>query len=485
VSKNAFERTKPSDALPSYGSFHENDVDHLSVKKSAGPYRDSNFKRSGHLDFQRHVPANRLPINFPRPELYVPTVFSCVAHALCGSLYLHLPFMNIHEYQAKALFEKFGIAVPKGATATTPEAFITALADLPEGPTMVKSQIHAGGRGKGTFTNGFKGGVKFCKTKHDALEIAGKMLGNTLVTAQTGPAGRKVQTIYFTVASEIKKEYYLAILLDRNSSKPVIVASTEGGMDIETVAHDTPEKLFKVIVDPAYGLADFQVRELITKLGLTGVEAKNAGKLIRNLYQCYWETDAAMIEVNPLITTPTGDVLALDAKVSFDSNALYRHPEIVALRDLNEEDSKEIEASKYSLSYIALDGNIACLVNGAGLAMSTMDIIQHFGGTPANFLDVGGGATKAQVIAAFKIILGDKNVKGILVNIFGGIMDCNVIATGIVEAVKEVGLTLPLVVRLEGNNVVAGKATLDASGLALISGSTMADAAQKIVKLVA
>ena len=393
--------------------------------------------------------------------------------------------MNIHEYQAKALFEKFGIAVPKGTTATTPEAFITALADLPEGPTMVKSQIHAGGRGKGTFTNGFKGGVKFCKTKHDALEIAGKMLGNTLVTAQTGPAGRKVQTIYFTVASEIKKEYYLAILLDRNSSKPVIVASTEGGMDIETVAHDTPEKLFKVIVDPAYGLADFQVRELITKLGLIGVEAKNAGKLIRNLYQCYWETDAAMIEVNPLITTPTGDVLALDAKVSFDSNALYRHPEIVALRDLNEEDSKEIEASKYSLSYIALDGNIACLVNGAGLAMSTMDIIQHFGGTPANFLDVGGGATKAQVIAAFKIILGDKNVKGILVNIFGGIMDCNVIATGIVEAVKEVGLTLPLVVRLEGNNVVAGKATLDASGLALISGSTMADAAQKIVKLVA
>ena len=393
--------------------------------------------------------------------------------------------MNIHEYQAKALFEKFGIAVPKGTTATTPEAFITALADLPEGPTMVKSQIHAGGRGKGTFTDGIKGGVKFCKTTHDAREIAGKMLGNTLVTAQTGPAGRKVQTIYFTVASEIKKEYYLAILLDRNSSKPVIVASTEGGMDIETVAHDTPEKLFKVIVDPAYGLADFQVRELITKLGLTGVEAKNAGKLIRNLYQCYWETDAAMIEVNPLITTPTGDVLALDAKVSFDSNALYRHPEIVALRDLNEEDSKEIEASKYSLSYIALDGNIACLVNGAGLAMSTMDIIQHFGGTPANFLDVGGGATKAQVIAAFKIILGDKNVKGILVNIFGGIMDCNVIATGIVEAVKEVGLTLPLVVRLEGNNVVAGKATLDASGLALISGSTMADAAQKIVKLVA
>jgi succinyl-CoA synthetase beta subunit len=393
--------------------------------------------------------------------------------------------MNIHEYQAKALFEKFGVPVPKGAVATTPEEFINALAQLPEGPTMVKSQIHAGGRGKGTFTDGYKGGVKFCKTKADAKEVAAKMLGNTLVTIQTGPAGRKVQTIYFTVASDIKKEYYLAILLDRNTSKPVIVASTEGGVEIEKVAHDTPEKLIRVLVDPAYGLADFQVRELITKLGFAGAEAKNATKLIRNLYTAFWETDAAMIEVNPLITTPTGDVLALDAKVSFDSNALYRHPEIVALRDLNEEDPKEIEASKFGLSYIALDGNIACLVNGAGLAMSTMDIIQHFGGTPANFLDVGGGASKDQVIAAFKIILGDKNVKGILVNIFGGIMDCNVIATGIVEAVKEVGLKLPLVVRLEGNNVAAGKATLNASGLKLVSGDTMADAAQKIVKLVA
>ena len=393
--------------------------------------------------------------------------------------------MNIHEYQAKAIFEKFGVPVPKGAVATTPAGFITALDQLPEGPTMVKSQIHAGGRGKGTFTNGFKGGVKFCKTKAESQAMAANMLGNTLVTIQTGPAGRKVQTIYFTVASEIKKEYYLAILLDRNSSRPVIVASTEGGVEIEKVAHETPEKLFKILIDPAYGLADFQVRELIFKLGFTGIEAKNAAKLIRNLYTAFWETDAAMIEVNPLITTPTGDVLALDAKVSFDSNALYRHPEIVALRDLNEEDSKEIEASKYSLSYIALDGNIACLVNGAGLAMSTMDIIQHFGGTPANFLDVGGGASKDQVIAAFKIILGDKNVKGILVNIFGGIMDCNVIATGIVAAVKEVGLKLPLVVRLEGNNVAAGKATLAASGLALVSGDTMADAAQKIVKLVA
>ena len=393
--------------------------------------------------------------------------------------------MNIHEYQAKALFETFGVPVPKGVAAKAASDFDTALAQLPEGPTMVKSQIHAGGRGKGTFTDGFKGGVKFCKTKADAKEIAGRMLNNTLVTIQTGPAGRKVQTVYFTVASDIKKEYYLAILLDRATSRPVIVASTEGGVEIEKVAHETPEKIFKVFVDPAYGLADFQVRQLIAGLGLAGAEAKGAAKLIRNLYTMFWETDASMVEINPLITTPTGEVLALDAKVSFDSNALYRHPEITALRDLNEEDPKEIEASKYSLSYIALDGNIACLVNGAGLAMSTMDIIKHFGGTPANFLDVGGGATKEQVVAAFKIILGDANVKGIFVNIFGGIMDCNVIATGIIEAVREVGLKLPLVVRLEGNNVTAGKATLASSGLPIVSGDTMADAARKIVQLVA
>ncbi len=392
--------------------------------------------------------------------------------------------MNIHEYQAKALFEKFGVPVPKGAAATSLEWFKTTLATLPEGATMVKSQIHAGGRGKGTFTNGFKGGVKFCKTKAEAEETAGKMLGNTLVTAQTGPAGRKVQTIYFTVASTIKKEYYLAILLDRATSKPVIVASTEGGVEIEKVAHDTPEKLFKIVIDPAFGLAEYQIRELIFKLGFDATESKNAAKLIRNLYKFYWETDSSMVEINPLITTPEGEVLALDAKVSFDDNALFRHPEIVALRDLNEEDSKEIEASKYSLSYIALDGSIACLVNGAGLAMSTMDIIKHFGGEPANFLDVGGGASKDQVVAAFKIIVGDPNVKGILVNIFGGIMDCNVIATGIVEAVKEVGLKLPLVVRLEGNNVAAGKATLAKSGLTIVSGDSMADAAKKIVKLV-
>lgn len=393
--------------------------------------------------------------------------------------------MNIHEYQAKTLFEQYGVPVSQGAIAKSADEFATALASLPDGPTMVKSQIHAGGRGKGTFTNGYKGGVKFCPSKAEALSVAGEMLDNTLVTIQTGPAGRKVQTIYFTVASDIKKEYYLAILLDRATSYPVIVVSTEGGMDIETVAHETPEKITKVFIDPAIGVADFQVRELIFSLGLDKTESKAAYKLIKKLYNCFWETDAEMIEVNPLITTPTGEVLALDAKVSFDSNALFRHPDILALRDLNEEDPKEIEASKFDLAYIALDGNIACLVNGAGLAMSTMDIIKHYGGSPANFLDVGGGATKEKVIAAFKIILGDANVKGIFVNIFGGIMDCNVIAEGIVDAVKEVGLELPLVVRLEGNNVAAGKATLANSGLPLISGDSMADAAQKIVNLVA
>ena len=394
--------------------------------------------------------------------------------------------MNIHEYQAKELFEKFGVAVPRGIAARTMAEFESALSDLAhDGPIVVKSQIHAGGRGKGTFTDGFKGGVKFAKTKAEALDFANRMFNNTLVTAQTGPAGRKVHAIYFTVACDIKKEYYLAILLDRNSSRPVIVASTEGGVEIEKVAHDTPEKIFKVIIDPAIGLMGYQARELAFKLGLTGEVFKNAVKLIIALYKMYWKTDASMVEVNPLITTGDNKVLALDAKVSFDDNALFRHPEIMALRDLNEEDPKETEASKYNLSYIALDGNIACLVNGAGLAMSTMDIIKYYGGSPANFLDVGGGASKDQVQAAFKIILTDKNVKGILVNIFGGIMDCNTVATGIVAAARDLGLKIPLVVRLEGNNVVAGKKTLADSGLTIQSADTMADAAQKIVKLVA
>ncbi len=400
--------------------------------------------------------------------------------------------MNIHEYQAKTLFEKFGVAVPKGAAVQTAKEFEGALAQL-DGTHgyMVKSQIHAGGRGKGTFTNGFKGGVKFSATKEKALENAQAMLGNTLVTAQTGEAGRKVQTIYFTEAANLGKradgrddEYYLAILLDRATSCPVIVASTEGGMEIEHVAHHTPEKIFKVQVDPAVGLQAFQARQIAFSLGFTGEIFKQCVTLVTKLYQFYWDKDCAMVEVNPLLVTQEGKLLALDAKVSFDDNALFRHPDVVALRDLNEEDAKEIEASKFGLSYIALDGNIACLVNGAGLAMSTMDIIQHFGGSPANFLDVGGGATKDQVTAAFKIILGDANVTGIMVNIFGGIMDCNVIALGIVEAVKETGLKLPLVVRLEGNNVEAGKATLAASGLTIVSGDSMADAAQKIVKLV-
>ena len=393
--------------------------------------------------------------------------------------------MNIHEYQAKALFEKYGVAVPKGVAVRSAAEFEPALAQLPDAPVVVKSQIHAGGRGKGTFTDGFKGGVKFAKTKADALAYAKAMFNNTLVTAQTGPVGRKVQTIYFTQASDITKEYYLAILLDRATSRPVIVASTEGGVEIETVAHNTPEKLFKIHVDPAVGLQGYQARELAFKLGFSGDTFKHAVKLISSLYTMFWETDAAMVEVNPLITTPTGAVLALDAKVSFDDNALFRHPELVALRDLNEEDPKEIEAAKFSLSYIALDGNIACLVNGAGLAMSTMDIIKHYGGSPANFLDVGGGASKDQVQAAFKIILTDPNVKGIMVNIFGGIMDCNTIATGVVAATRELGLKIPLVVRLEGNNVAAGKKTLAESGLKIDSADTMADAAQKIVKLVA
>jgi succinyl-CoA synthetase beta subunit len=400
--------------------------------------------------------------------------------------------MNIHEYQAKALFEQFGVAVPKGATAQSPAEFEAALAKL-NGTDgyMVKSQIHAGGRGKGTFTNGFKGGVKFSPTKEKALDNAKAMLGNTLVTAQTGPDGRKVQTIYFTEAANLGKrpdgrddEYYLAILLDRATSRPVIVASTEGGMEIEHVAHTTPERIFKVHVDPAVGLQAFQARQIAFALGFSGDLFKQCVTLVTKLYQFYWEKDCAMVEVNPLLVTKEGKLLALDAKVSFDDNATYRHPDVVALRDLNEEDPKEIEASKFGLSYIALDGSIACLVNGAGLAMSTMDIIQHFGGKPANFLDVGGGASKDQVTAAFKIILGDPNVKGILVNIFGGIMDCDVIAQGIVAAARETGLTLPLVVRLEGNNVAAGKATLAASGLKLVSGDSMADAAQKIVALV-
>ena len=393
--------------------------------------------------------------------------------------------MNIHEYQAKALLEKYGVAVPKGVAARSTAEFEPALAQFPEGPVVVKAQIHAGGRGKGTFTDGFKGGVKIAQSKAEALDYARKMFDHTLVTVQTGPAGRKVQTVYFTSPCDIQKEYYLAILLDRVTARPVIVASTEGGVEIETVAHNTPEKIFKIQVDPAVGLQAYQARQLAFQLGFTGDYFKNAVKLISALYRAWWEADATLVEINPLITMPGGVVLALDAKIALDDNALFRHPDLEALRDLNEEDPKETEASKHNLNYIALDGNIACLVNGAGLAMSTMDIIKHFGGNPANFLDVGGGATKEQVQAAFKIILTDPKVKGILVNIFGGIMDCNTIAQGVAAAARETGLALPLVVRLEGNNVVAGKQTLADSGLKIESADSMADAAQKIVRLVA
>ena len=354
---------------------------------------------------------------------------------------------------------------------------------------VVKSQIHAGGRGKGIFTSGFQGGVKAAATVDEAVSLAGKMLGNVLITRQTGPDGRRVQTLLLASGAKIKKEFYLAVLLDRAVGRPLVMASTEGGMDIEEVAAKTPEKIFKEWIDPAVGIMPFQSRKIAAALGLKG-DAFNAGvKFITGVFRTWWECDASLVEINPMCVVEAPDgreaVVALDAKISLDDNALYRHADIQAMRDLNEEAPLEIEASKFNLNYIKLDGNIACLVNGAGLAMATMDIIQHFGGRPANFLDVGGGASKEQVTAAFKIILQDPNVKGILVNIFGGIMDCNVIASGIVAAVKETHLNIPLVVRLEGNNVAAGKKTLAESGLKLITGDSMADAAQKVVKAVA
>lgn len=393
--------------------------------------------------------------------------------------------MNIHEYQAKQLFEQYGIPCPKGAATSSKDEFESCIDSLGEGLVVVKSQIHAGGRGKGTFTDGFQGGVKLAKTKAEALEFANRMINNTLVTIQTGPAGRKVQTVYFTEGVDIDKEYYLAILMDRATSVPVVVASTEGGVEIEKVADETPEKIFKAFVDPTIGLQAHQARGIAFKLGFEGKQAGACAKLIFNLYKMFWENDADMVEVNPLISTPDGGVSALDAKVSFDSNALYRHKDIVAFRDLNEEDPKEVEASKFDLNYIALDGNIACLVNGAGLAMATMDIINHCGGEAANFLDVGGGATAEQVTAAFKIILSDPKVEGILVNIFGGIMQCDVIAQGVIEAAKAVSLDKPLVVRLEGTNVEKGRQLLADSGIEITSADSLADAAQKIVDIVA
>ncbi|TVR54162.1 MAG: ADP-forming succinate--CoA ligase subunit beta [Puniceicoccaceae bacterium] len=392
--------------------------------------------------------------------------------------------MNIHEYQAKALFEKFGVPCPLGAAARAHDEIDAALDRIPGKNVVVKSQIHAGGRGKGTFIDGFKGGVKLAETKKQAREYAAAMLGNTLVTAQTGPAGRMVRTIYFSETCPIQKEYYLALVMDRASSVPVLIASTEGGVDIETVAHETPEKIFRLPINPLLGHRPFQARLLAKALQLGKAESKVLGDLLPALYRMFWECDASLVEINPLVTTGDGRLLALDAKVSLDDNALFRHPDLLEFRDLGEEDPKEVEASRHGLSYIALEGNIACLVNGAGLAMATMDIIKHFGGNPANFLDVGGGANADQVTAAFKIILSDKAVKGILVNIFGGIMKCDTIATGIIEAAKAVKLDRPLVVRLEGTNVEEGKKLLSQSSLEIVSADTMADAARQIVQLV-
>ena len=400
--------------------------------------------------------------------------------------------MNIHEYQGKQLLKQYGVAVPDGDVCKTPaEALAAAEKLVAAGHKMlvVKSQIHAGGRGKGTFKSGFKGGVKLCKTAAEAKDLATAMLGNVLVTKQTGPDGRLVSTLLVAGAPNIKKELYLAVLLDRATSRPIVMASTEGGVDIEEVAEKTPEKIVKEQIDPALGFQPWQGRKIAAALGLKGDLAGQCAKLLAGVYKTWWEADAAMLEINPLCIVEGADgkdqLVAVDAKVSLDDNALYRHKDIQAMRDLAEESPLEIEASKFNLNYIKLDGSIACLVNGAGLAMATMDIIQHYGASPANFLDVGGGASKDQVTAAFKIILSDPAVKAIFVNIFGGIMDCNVIATGIVAAVKETGLTLPLVVRLEGNNVVAGKKTLAESGLTLITGDSMADAAQKVVATVA
>lgn len=392
--------------------------------------------------------------------------------------------MNIHEYQAKALFAEYAIPVPNGAIAQDEQAFDSALQTLPDSSIVVKSQIHAGGRGKGTFADGYKGGVKVVPDKTAAKAAAKAMLNNTLITHQTGPSGQKVQTIYFTQPCNIQKEYYLAILLDRATRCPVIIASTEGGIDIEEVAQNTPEKIIRVIVDPGLGLQDYQKRHISFGLGFTGDTFKAMSKLLTGLYQLFWEKDTSLVEINPLITTSENELVALDAKVSFDANALYRHPEITALRDLNEEDPKEVEADKFDLSYIALEGNIACLVNGAGLAMATMDIIKHYGGEPANFLDVGGGANEEQVTAAFKIILSDPNVKGILVNIFGGIMQCDIIAKGIINAAEKVAIKVPLVVRLEGTNVEAGKKLLTESGLTLTPANDLSSAAQTIVNQV-
>lgn len=395
--------------------------------------------------------------------------------------------MNIHEYQAKALLRQYGAPVSDGRIVMKADEAKTAAGEL-DGPLwVVKAQIHAGGRGKGSFKEaeaGEKGGVRLAKSVEEAEELTRQMLGRTLVTHQTGPAGKQVNRIYIEDGSDIARELYLALLVDRQTSRVSFVASTEGGMDIEEVAAHTPEKIVSFSVDPASGLSDFHGRRVAFALGLEGAQVKQCVALVKNLYRMFIEKDMEMLEINPLIVTPEGQIKCLDAKMGFDNNALYRQPDILALRDETEEDPKELAASKFDLNYIALDGEIGCMVNGAGLAMATMDIIKLYGAEPANFLDVGGGATKEKVTEAFKIITSDPNVKGILVNIFGGIMRCDIIAEGIIAAVKEVGLQVPLVVRLEGTNVELGKEIIAKSGLNVIAADDLSDAAQKIVKAV-
>jgi len=392
--------------------------------------------------------------------------------------------VNIHEYQAKELLAKYGVPVPAGHAAMTPDEAVAAARQLPGPLWVVKAQIHAGGRGKGRFVElgpDAKGGVRLAKSIEEVRANAEEMLGKTLVTIQTGEHGKQVQRLYITDGVDIAKEFYLALLVDRDSGRVAMVASTEGGMDIEHVAHETPEKIHSFPIDPATGFMPHHGRSVAAALGLTGDLAKQAASVASKLYDAFLGTDAEQIEINPLAVSQDGKLLVLDAKVAFDSNAMFRHKDLAELRDLSEEDPAEIEASKYDLAYIKLDGDIGCMVNGAGLAMATMDIIKLNGAFPANFLDVGGGATKEKVTAAFKIILSDPAVKGILVNIFGGIMKCDIIADGIVAAAKEVNLSVPLVVRLEGTNVQQGKDILAHSGLPIVAANDLGDAARKIV----
>jgi succinyl-CoA synthetase beta subunit len=385
--------------------------------------------------------------------------------------------MNIHEYQGKQILKQYGVAVPEGYVAFSPEEAVKAAKELGTDVVVVKAQIHAGGRGKA-------GGVKLAKNLDEVRAYAKELLGKVLVTHQTGPEGKEVKRLYIEAGSNIEKEYYLGLVLDRETSRVTLMGSEEGGMDIEEVAANNPERLFYEEIDPVVGLTGFQARRMAFKMNIPAKLVNKAAKLMLGLYQAYVDKDAAIVEINPLVVTGDGQVVALDAKFNFDANALGRHQDIMEMRDYDEEDPKEIEASKYDLSYISLDGNIGCMVNGAGLAMATMDTINYYGGTPANFLDVGGGATAEKVTEAFKIILSDKNVKGIFVNIFGGIMKCDIIAEGVIQAAKEVSLSVPLVVRLEGTNVELGKKLLNESGLDIVAAGTMAEGAKKIVELV-